>query len=32
MPAKGFLSTEEKSNLQKALKIEEKADIIECVY
>jgi transposase len=29
MPAKGFLSKEEKSNLQQALKIEEKADIRE---
>jgi|GEM_PF-242209 len=29
MPAKGFLSTEEKSNLQQALKIEEKADVRE---
>jgi transposase len=29
MPAKGFLSTEEKNNLQQALKIEEKADVRE---
>jgi len=27
MPAQGFLSKEEKSNLQQALKIEEKADV-----
>jgi transposase len=29
MPAKGFLSKEEKSNLQRAFKTEEKADVRE---